>query len=1134
MTESPANDLDKLRLALAGLEVQRGILGEAVEPALELVRRQIAALEEQLSSPPPATPLAKEDSSPEERRIVSILFTDIVGSTALAESLDPEDWRYIVAQIHAMAGEQVVANHGAVVQYLGDGLLALFGAQTASEADPENAVRAALDIQAELASLPIDPPVQMRAGVHTGLVVVGDLGSDARREFTASGDAMNLAARMQSAALPGSVLISNEVYRQVRGAFETTSQPPLRVKGKSEPVQTYLVQRARERRFHSASRGVAGVETRTVGREAEQAQLQAAYQEAIQQPSVVWTQLIGDAGVGKSRLLEDLSEWLDLRPERLRLLRGRAFSGDLNQPFSLVRRMWFDRFHITEDEPLASAEEKWVRGFQELSQTDEIEPAQALGLLVGLSFSGSRYVEGMRGDPTQVKGRALVVSRELIHAIRLHQPLVFLLEDLHLADAPSLEYLTSIVFENGLAGNDILQGEFLLATARPEWKTPSALSQHREAEPHRYTEIHLTSLSQSASRELALELLSRVDGVTDEVIELIVERSEGVPYYAEELVNLLIDRGVIDRNGERWRYISGELDETQLPLTLQHLLLTRLLSLPLAERSCLQRSSVFGRNFWEGGLEALGTRSPQLFLSPLQPRGFVDRQPESSFGQNIEWSFHHALLRDVTYESLLKRDRPGLHKAAAAWLEAQARQSDRLNEFAGVLGEHFEQAGEMHTAAVWYLLAGERAKDLGATREAKTHLDRALELLPQDDRERRWRALLARSDTLSMLGDIAPRQANQALLLELAGELDDAHLAEAYYRQGILLDNQGDYNAAIELYDKAVAAGRRASDKQLVARVLGMKVIGQNRVGDVTGAAASAKTALALLSQLDEKTANRVISNVAVYFIETGDIAKAARLHQDLAASSQHLGDRASATNSLNNLGYSYSMLGQYPQARAALQQALQFGRAIEARRESNFVLLNLGLVHWRECNNEAALRVLEQAIADLEAAGFSYLGLAFEQAGDWESAQEQYIKAMDLFKGIGVGGYATDTLAGMARCALAKREFEKARQNAEQLWTYLHEQGSQGMEFPIWGYLTCAQVFEALGDPEICQAAVEQGCEELYRRAEKISDPEWRRSFLENVPEHRLILDFRKRMTEPYAAQEGHSDRKDDGKSRP
>ena len=1116
MTESPANDLDKLRLALAGLEAQRGLLGEAVEPALELVRRQIAALEAQVTTPPPPSPPGAD-----ERRIVSILFTDIVNSTSLAERLDPEDWRNIVAQIHTMAGERVTANHGVVVQYLGDGLLALFGAQTTSETDPENSVRAALEIQAGLVALPIHPPVQMRAGVHTGLVVVGDLGSDARREFTASGDAMNLAARLQSAAIPGGVLISHEVYRQVRAAFETTIQPPLSVKGKNEPVQTYLVRRARERLFRSAVHGVLGLETRTVGREAEQAQLQAAYKEALQQRSMIWAQLIGEAGVGKSRLLDEMSEWLDLRLERIRLLRGRAYSGDGGQPFSLVRRMWFDRFRITEDELLTSAEEKWVSGFQELSQADDIEPAQALGLLVGLPFSGSRHIEGMRGDPIQVKGRAMVVSRDLIQAIRQRQPLVILLEDLHLADAPSLEYLTNFVLVNDNPEYGYPHGGFVLGTSRPEWAVPETLVQARSSEPPRYREIPLQPLSPASSRLLALELLGRVEGATDEVVHLIVERSEGVPYYAEELVNLLIDRGVIDRSGERWRLIAGKLEAAQLPLTLQHLLLTRLHALQPAERTCLQRSSVFGRQFWEGGLEALGTQSPNLLLSPLQPRGFVDWQPESSFGQNTEWSFHHALLRDVTYESLLKRDRPGLHKAAAAWLEAQARQADRLNEFAGILGKHSELAGEYHTAGEWYLLAGEQAKDRGATREAKSYFDRALEFIPGDDRESRWRVLLGRNDILSMLGDMAPRLENQALLLELADEMDDTRQAEAYYRQGNLLDHQGDYRAAFEVYDLALAAARRAEDKRLEAMVLGVKVISLNRIGDVPGAAASAETALALVPKLEEKVANRVIENVAVFYIETGDIARAARLYQDLAVRNQRLGNRDSTANNFSNLGYCFSMLGLYPEARTALEQALQSGRAIEARRICIYVLLNLGLVHWRCGDSDAARQALEQANKDLEAIeeaiavawGYSYLGLVDEQCGEWETAQARFTQARDLFINIGVRGYAMDCLAGIARCALAQGDLAAAERGVEEVWKYLQEGTARLLEFPIWCFLTYAQVFETLGYPEKCLEAVEQGCTTLQQRAEKISDPEWRRSFLENVPEHRLILIYRERL---------------------
>jgi len=381
--------------------------------------------------------------------------------------------------------------------------------------------------------------------------------------------------------------------------------------------------------------------------------------------------------------------------------------------------------------------------------------------------------------------------------------------------------------------------------------------------------------------------------------------------------------------------------------------------------------------------------------------------------------------------------------------------------------------------------------------------------------------LLGRNDTLAMLGDIAPRLENQALLLELADHLDDTRRAEAYYRQGNLLDHQGDYQAAFEAYDRALAAARRSGDRRLEALALGNKVIGQNRVGDIAGAAASAETALALVSQLEEKTANRVIVNVAVFYIETGDIARAARLQQGLAASNQRIGDRDSAANTLSNLGYSYNMMGLYPQARAALEQALQYGRAIEASRTCIYALLNLGLVHWRLGDSDAARRVLEQANIDLEtneeaiavAWGHSYLALVDEQCKDWEVARAHYSQARELFLGIGVRGYAMDCLAGIVRCALAQGDRAAAQQGVETIWTSLQEETWRHLEFPTWSYLTCAQVFKILGDLERCRLAVEAGCQDLYRRAEKISDPEWRRSFLENVPEHRLIQEFRDQL---------------------
>ena len=1104
MTDSAPAQLEQLRQAMAALEAQRQTLGDAaVDAALEGLQQRIASLEAQAAEPAPT----------EERRVVTILFTDVVGSTALAESLDPEEWREAVAALHAAVGTAVQRHHGTVVQYLGDGLLALFGAQSAHEHDPEDAIRAALDAQAAVASLTLARLIQIRVGIHTGLVVVGDLGGDAKREFTATGDAMNLAARLQGASPAGGILISRDTYQHVRGVFSVTPQPPLAVKGRPDPVQTYLVRRVKPRAFRTVMRGVAGIQTRTIGRDRELHQLQAAYLDAFENRCVVWTQLVGEAGIGKSRLLDDMREWGELRPELFRLFRTRAYAGDARQPFSLIRRLWFDRFQIAEDAPLAQAEAKWVERFQELGNTDEVEPAHALGLLVGLPFADSPHIGAMRGDPVQVKGRAFVVSRDFLKRIRREQLIAFLLEDLQWADASSWEYLTQLLLTDAPSGGG-LHGTFVLAAARPEWTPPEELLRYA-----RYRPIELWPLSEEATRELVAELLQRVEGVPGDVTHLIVERSEGVPYFAEEMVNWFVDRGIIDRAREPWRFVAARLKETPLPTTLQHLLLTRLSALNDAERALLQRGAIFGRNFWAGGLEALGVRRPAALLAPLQPRGFVEAQPESSFEGEVEWSFHHTLLRDVTYESVLKRERAGLHKAAAAWLEEQAQRAGRLDEFAGLLGEHAERAGEMTAAADWYLRAGERAKARGATAEARKFLDRALELLPPIDRERRWRGLLGREEVLGILGEPDAWRADVAALLNLAEALDDDNRrAEVYYHQAEYSRQTGDYRSVLRAADDAVAAARRAGNHVIEVQALSLKVRAQARLGDVGAAGRTAEEALARAQELgDDATLARTLARVGAFYNEAGDAAKALQLGRLQVEIDHRLGNRAQEASGLGDVGFKYVSLGLYKLARTTLEQALALDDAIGARRSRAYALQNLGLAYFRTGDARAARRILDQSLSEMVAVNDAfgragtlfYLGLVLEQAGDTSGAKRRFEEANGISTDLGARAFAVDCWAGLARCALAQAQQDEARRHAANIQNYLQEHGAKGLEAPVWAYQTCADIFDALNEPELARNAAEAGHRELIDRAARISDPDWRKSFLENVAEHRALTEL-------------------------
>lgn len=1058
----------------------------------------------------------------EERRIVTVLFSDVVGSTSLAEKMDPEDWGEVMATVQAVTGRIIQAHGGQVIQYQGDGLIALFGVRTPTERDAENAVRAGLEIQSTSIDVPVEH-FQMRIGIHTGLVVVGQIGSEARREYAALGDAMNLAARMQTAAPNGGVLISHDTYRHVRGVFELTAQPPIALKGKSEPVQTYVVHRAKPRHFRAATRGVAGVETRTVGRAVEIEQLRQAAAKAWNEHRVVWTQLVGEPGIGKSHLMQDTWEHLELQGVGYRLFRARAAQGDESQAFGLARRMWFDRFQIAEDMPLAEAQSHWLEQFLGWRGPAYEEEAHALGLLLGLPFADSPHIRGMRDDPAQLKGRALVVSRALLSTARAESPIAILLEDLHWADPSSVDYLVQLFRD---ATEDELpagcaHGVFVLATARPEWQIPSRLADHPD-----YVQVNLGALPPQDCHALVSKLFERVEGVPEAVTAEIVTRSEGVPYFCEEMMNWFLDRGIINRQSETWRFDAAQLQRSPLPETLQHLLLTRLAALDDAERAALQRGAIFGRNFWEGGLDALGATESRVALERAQSRNLVHRQSESILVGDVEWSFQHALLHEVTYESVLKRERREWHRAAGHWLEAQARRAGRLDEFAQVLGMHAEQAGgpgdraARGEAADWYLCAADHARERAAMPEAQRLYERVLRLVPEDDVERRWSATRYHWDVLSHLGNTAALKERLADLLELAKQMGDSEKAIALSRHGLFQDRCADYAAAVPLYETAYAAAVRAGNHELAALILGWKAACQTRLGDLEGARGTTDDALALLRETDERTTAKVISNLAVYYVAAGDAVTAAVLRVREAEIGHRVGDRGLEANALGNLGYIELCLGLTESGRQHLEQTIGICQALGMRRELLYTRLNLGLAHWRAGDGHQARAVLEALQNDLAAfgdrfaiaAGLCYLGLALELEGDADAAAACLLHAHEIYTTIGVRGDALDALAGMARAAHRRGDGKRAHEYALDVWAQLQAGGPQGMEFPVRAYHICAEIFGACGEFELAHAAIAAGYREFSERAARISNPEWRKSYAERLPEHRAVTEWHQR----------------------
>jgi len=470
----------------------------------------------------------------------------------------------------------------------------------------------------------------------------------------------------------------------------------------------------------------------------------------------------------------------------------------------------------------------------------------------------------------------------------------------------------------------------------------------------------------------------------------------------------------------------------------------------------------------------------------------------------------------VSYASVLKRARRAYHRFAAEWLVEVTQSSGRVGEYTGLIAEHYFLAGEQAFAADWLTRAGERALLQGALHEACAFFDRALVLLPETEGERRWQALKGRGAALSMLSKHEGLKENIDELLELAQELkDDSHLAEALYRQGNYSSTHSDDREAVQFFQAALIPARQAADQVIESKTLAVMAISQVRLGERQAAQAAFEAAIAIaLTTGDLKAIAQVYNNAAVTCTELGDLSRAVEYLNKSFYYYEQVGDIPGMGNALSNLGYDYVRLGKIDQAPGVLERSMKINQEIGSRRETAYSGLNLGLARIRAQQPAAALDILGQAIPELagmgdefgQAAGLTYQALAFEADARPKEAAFFFSQAMEIHRRIGIQGYAADAQAGLSRCLLANGRIVEALEHAGQVWRYIGEHGAAGMEFPSLAYLTCCQVFLANGEGERSRQALLAGYEQLMERAEKISDPDWRTTFLENAPEHRQL----------------------------
>ena len=698
-----------------------------------------------------------------ERKQVTVLFVDVSGFTALSARLDPEDVHALMKHAFEIMLAEVHRYEGTVNQFLGDGIMALFGAPVAHEDHAQRAVRAALGIQRVLEDyrrgLERERALtfKVRQGLNSGLVVVGSIGSDLRMDYTAVGDTTNVAARLQQAAEPGSIVIGETTYRLVADYFDTRPLGELSVRGKAEPLRAWTVEAAREGRTRldaGAHRGL----TPLVGRGRELEALEAAF--ALTRAGhgqVVF--VVGEPGIGKSRLLYEF--------------RGRSGDADWREGHCLS----FGR--ATAFHPLGDLLKRWVgideRDADEVAVTKVERAVAAIGDDMRAAAPYLRYLLSIGPadpaitalDPRERRGGIFEALRRMILRAAERRPQIVVIEDLHWIDRATEEFLA--VLGDSVPASPVL----LIFTYRPGYAQPFG-------ERTYHTRIVPAPLSEPESARMAAAILAS-DALPDTLRGAIAAKAEGNPFYVEEVVRSLHEAGAIRVENGRF-VLTARLDAVVIPDTIHDVIMARIDRLDEAPKRTLQTASVIGRDFTQRLVERLSAVRGQSDALLRELRA-VELIYEKSVFPEVAYRFKHALTQDVAYRSLLLQRRRELHGLIGAAVEELY--ADRLTEHYEVLAHHFSLAEDWQRAFDYLLRAAEKAAAAFALRDALALYDQALAVADH-------------------LGDALPAAARMAI--------HQAKSSHAFF--------VGDFNQGRTEGERWLALAERAGDRAAAAEAL--------------------------------------------------------------------------------------------------------------------------------------------------------------------------------------------------------------------------------------------------------------------------------------------------------------------------
>jgi len=997
----------------------------------------------------------------EERRNLIILFADISGFTRLASKLDPEDVQEVVNTCFEYLNKPITAQAGTIHKYQGDSVIAFFGFPEAHEDDPERAVKASLEMielmpeinRILLRKLKSQTNIGLHVGVNMGTVVLGEIGSKEKKEYTIMGDAVNIASRLKDVAQMGEVIVSEKIFLMTRYLFDYRVLPPVSVKGIDKPMDIFRPLNIKDK--PDKKRGIEGLYSPLVGRD-EELNIIRDCLEHIGKGKTSVLFILGPAGIGKTRLQSEVKKLIVRLGLPIKVLESHCLSYGETTPYLPVLQIFSQIFKVSDSDSRETTREKIKTKVKEMFPQIFEEFLPYLYYLFSIPVRGELEEKIKHLDAQTLRKQIFMSLKKVFKTLGKNKQLCLFCEDYHWIDNESLQVL-KFLFDSPQPRGLSFIGFSRIEKEKEPFKIKEELKRMLGSN---YYEIHLKPLNADASSQLIVNLLS-ISDIPQNLKKRILSRAEGNPFYVEEIIRSLIDSHILKYSSGVWHInaspITGkkrDFPDIDIPDSIQGVIRARLDRLEPDMKKMLEYAAIIGRTFRSAILEQTYGKDHliiSLNLVVLEEYEYIEKtgnEPE------LEYAFRHPMLHEVTYNSILRKTRRNMHQKTAMVIEKMY--GNRLDDVTELLAYQYGKSDNTEKAIEWLKKAAEKAKDRFANDEAIKLFSQILEITKENIEKNRSVAC----DCYGALGAIYALKGENTLALEsyeaMLHNAGDDKIKASEARRGIaeVYEILGKWDDALKILEETEDV---LSDKS-VSEMLGKFEIYNLRSniykvkGELDKALKSCETALDILDDAAlkdprnvetrkiKKLRNLGVGSMASVHYTKGEFAKAIALWENLLKVSEELNDKRTSNSALNNLGVAYFSIGKLDKAVAMYQKGLKISQQIGDIQVIGRTTSNLGVAYYLSGDYTRAIELFQKYLAISEEIGDKRgtaitngnLGISYYNLGNLKLAHQFFIKQLEISRVLGFRHGIVKATISLAHIYDDWGEYEEARQNCE------------------------------------------------------------------------------------------------------